>query len=197
MSPFYLPALSGSIRPASALEKAAPQEQTTALRHAPCILSGRGAMQRGIRLFLLALIGLALSGCGSVRSFPPPVPTADDWWEVRLTQTGGFVGVHLVVEASSGGELSVEDVRSGRSARRQLPQAALESLDQLIAQALGANRDGNLSPCADCFVYELEITSAEGVMRLQADDATLESSGALQLIELLKQVRDQALQTSY
>jgi len=50
--------------------------------------------------------------------------------------------------------------------------------------------------CADCFVYELEIASTTGIVRVQADDTNLGESGAQDLIQFLGEMRDQALESA-
>ena len=52
------------------------------------------------------------------------------------------------------------------------------------------------SVCADCFVYELEIASTTGIVRVQADDTNLSESGAQDLIQFLGEMRDQALESA-
>jgi hypothetical protein len=142
-------------------------------------------------LMLLSLFGL--SGCGTERTFPPPAPTPDRDWTMRLTQTGGFAGVHLVIHVTSAGEMRVQDQRTGRAATLRLPPGELSELDSL-RQALTAPQTPRLpSACADCFIYDLEIESNTGLIRLQADDTTLAASGAQALIEHLRELRDRAL----
>ena len=80
-------------------------------------------------LTLLSLLGL--SACGTERTFPPPAPTPDHDWSMRLTQTGGFAGVHFVIQVTSAGELTAEDQRTGRSAVRSLSPVELSELESL------------------------------------------------------------------
>ena len=146
------------------------------------------------KLALLMLLGLVgLSACGTERTFPPPAPTPDHDWTMRLTQTGGFAGVHFVIQVTSAGELKAEDQRTNRSAVLNLPPGELSELDSL-RQAVTSQPIGRLpSACADCFIYDLEIASSTGIFRVQADDTTLAASGAQALIERLRELRDRAL----
>ena len=95
------------------------------------------------KLALLMLLGLfGLSACGAERTFPPPEPTPDHDWTMKLTQTGGFAGVHFVIQVTSAGEMKAEDERTGRSATLNLPPGELSELDSLrqalTSQPIGA-----------------------------------------------------------
>jgi hypothetical protein len=149
---------------------------------------------RARKLVVLILISLfGLSACGTERTFPPPAPTPDRDWTMRMSQTGGFAGVHLVIHVTSVGELKAEDQRTGRTATLNLPPWELLELDGL-RQALTLQQTARLpSACADCFIYDLEIASNTGILRVQADDTTLAASGAQALIERLRELRDRAL----
>lgn len=142
-------------------------------------------------LILLSLFGT--SACGTERTFPPPAPTPARDWTMRMTQTGGFAGVHFVIQVTNAGEMKAEDQRTGRSATLNLRPAELAELDRL-RQALTSEQSARLpSVCADCFIYDLEIASSTGIIRVQADDTTLAASGAQALIAHLRELRDRAL----
>lgn len=115
---------------------------------------------------------------------------------MKLTQSGGFAGVHYEVQVTSAGDLIAEDERMGRTARLNLTPGQLSELDSL-RQALTPSTTGRLpSACADCFIYELEIRSKSGLIQIQADDTTLGASGAQALIDYLRQLRDRALSSA-
>jgi hypothetical protein len=100
------------------------------------------------------------------------------------------------MELSSDGHLAARDERSGRTASQQLPQDVVRQIGHLLADArLGQNRPLP-SMCADCFIYRLEITATNGSVIVQADDSNLGESGAAELIDALRQVRDQALSSA-
>lgn len=150
-------------------------------------------MHAGRSAVLLIFCALGLSACAAPSAFPPPEPTADQSWTMRLTQTGGFAGVQLVVHVSSAGELKAEDQRTGRSVTVGLPPGELHELGGQL-EALTSQPPARLpSGCADCFIYDLEVASATGTIRVQADDTTLAASGAQALIEHLRRLRDEAL----
>ena len=151
-------------------------------------------VRRCATLFALSLFWL--SACGPARVFPPPVPTSQNVWSVEFVQTGGFVGVHLVTEISSSGQMTIEDTRTGRTVSKPLSEATIRELGQLLAITEPGENAQLPSMCADCFLYDLKISSPTGVIRVKADDSTLGQSGALPLIDYLREIRDQALQSA-
>jgi hypothetical protein len=136
------------------------------------------------------------AACGSAPAYPPAVATPEGAWTINITQTGGFAGVQLVARVSSDGRLEAEDGRSGRLVEQQLPRSTVQEIGQLLAQIdlPPAQRPG--SSCADCFIYDLELSSATGMVRLQVDDTSIADSGAQPVIQLLVKLRDQALQSA-
>lgn len=144
-----------------------------------------------LALMLLILIGL--SSCSPTSSFPPPIPSPDDGWNVTLTQTGGFAGVHLVIRVSSDGMLLAEDRRSGLVISRPTSKSLLQDLTRMIANGELPKGSPPPSVCADCFVYDLQIISNRGSLRIQTDDSNLKRSGAEELILFLVDARDRAL----
>ncbi|MFH1183615.1 MAG: hypothetical protein V1755_01060 [Chloroflexota bacterium] len=152
----------------------------------------------GRKPVLLIVMGLLwLTACGPLRSFPGPAATQDGSWRtIRLTQTGGFAGVHLEIQVSSEGWVTAKDQRSGRAVTSPISEGALRELNQLIAQTRLPATEHLQSLCADCFIYELEITSGAGVIRIQVDDTNLGESGARELIQFLGEIRDQALRSA-
>ncbi len=151
------------------------------------------------RLFCLSFaIAILLAACGPARlesTDPLPLPSPSGSWHLSLTQSGGFAGVMLNVDVSSDGKLIAQDQRSGKTVTEQLPPATLAKLIALTPTVLAPTSQGPRTGCVDCFLYDLEITSASGTVRLHADDTTLADSGAEQLIQLLQQLRDSALRS--
>ena len=148
------------------------------------------------KLALLMLLSLFdLSACGGAHAFPPSEPTPDRDWTMKLTQTGGFAGVHFVIQVTSAGEMQAEDQRTGRTATLYLQPSELSELDSLRQALMAQPVPRPPSACADCFIYDLQIESKTGAIRVLVDDTTLASSGAQALIEHLRQLRDQALRS--
>ena len=52
------------------------------------------------------------------------------------------------------------------------------------------------SACADCFIYDLQLTSGGKIVQIQADDITLPDSGVAELIRFLRELRDRALRST-
>ena len=148
---------------------------------------------RLIPSLLFALLWLA--ACTPPRAFPPPNSTPGGNWSVQLTQTGGFAGVQLYIQVSSDGMLTAEDKRSGRRVSSPVSPERMAELSRLLGQVKAPTAKRPPSVCADCFVYDLEIASGSGLVRIQADDMDLSASGAQALIQLLGQMRDQALRS--
>jgi len=142
---------------------------------------------------VVLLLGLSLAGCGPERTFPPPDPTATRDWSIRLTQSGGFAGSHLIIAVDAGGTITAEDVRAGRRASQPASAKTLQELDVLLQTMDLESRQRRPSACADCFVYELEIINRGHTLRVEADDVTIEASGATELIRYLIDLRDRLL----
>ncbi len=153
--------------------------------------------KKGILLSAMALIAI-LSACGRllpIGSAPQPLPSPGENWTIKLTQSGGIAGVMQTLEVSSDGQLKAADQRSGRSVTQSLPPAALAELQRLFSKASLAAATPVHSSCADCFIYDLEVTAGGNKMTVRADDTTLTDSGAAELIAFLRQLRDRALQS--
>ncbi|HEX2696420.1 MAG TPA: hypothetical protein VHM28_01855 [Anaerolineales bacterium] len=154
----------------------------------------------------LSLFAILLSACGPARFDPKPLPTSGapqplptlaDKWSVKLTQSGGFAGVMLTVEVSSDGTIKAEDTRSGKSVTQTLSPTQLNQLKDLISAAKISPNAAPYPGCADCFIFTLEINSNGTVSRVQVDDITAKDSGALELINALRQLRNAMLGVNY
>jgi hypothetical protein len=143
----------------------------------------------------LCLCMLVLSGCVPATAFPPPVPTPAKDWRIELSQTGGFAGVDLSIQVTSDGKMTASDERAHRTVSRPLSEAKIDELHKLVARVAPTPTQTPPSVCADCFIYRLEITSSSGTVIVRADDISLGQSPARALIELLGQIRDEALQS--
>lgn len=129
-----------------------------------------------------------LAACASQPSVTPP-----ETWEVRLIQSGGIAAFWLSVEVSSDGRLAAEDRRLGKSVQETLPEEVVTRLSQLITATHVSSVRTAPTRCADCFLYDLEIRINGTITRVSADDISLKDSGAAELIEFLRQLRDEAL----
>lgn len=158
------------------------------------------------RLICTALtLAVLASGCGPARleSLPPqPLPSPADQqllpsptgpWTMTLTQSGGFAGVSLGVTVSSDGQLTAQDLKAGRKVTKSLSPETVAKLADLYSAGAFITPQAGRSSCADCFHYDLQVSSGGRVVMVRADDTTLGGSGAADLVRLLQQLRDEAL----
>ena len=102
----------------------------------------------------------------------------------------------LSLEVSSDGRLRAQDERSGRKAEKNVPPETLARIAQLYSGVAAPTPGGSPSSCADCFIYDIQLTSGAQVSQVHADDTTLDSSGAADLIAYLIQLRDSTLKAA-
>lgn len=148
-----------------------------------------------LRSILALAVCLAACSPRSPFSAPQPLPSPGASWSVQLNQSGGFIGVKLNVQVSSDGRLTAEDQRAGRTVTQQLPPEALARLLRLYSSIIPPPSGPQQSACADCFLYDLQLNSEGQTIQIHADDTTLASSGAADLIAYLQQLRDSALRS--
>jgi hypothetical protein len=140
-----------------------------------------------------------LVACGTVlapTTAPQPLPSPGNSWIMKLDQSGGIAGVSLSLEITSDGRLTAKDDRSGRLVVQDVPQETMSRLMQLYSAVPAATPKSLPSACADCFIYDLQMSSAGSLVQIHADDTTLANSGAADLISFLRQLRDTALRSS-
>jgi hypothetical protein len=140
-------------------------------------------------------ISILLSGCVLTRPTPQALPTPSKSWTVKLTQSGGFAGVLLIIEVSSDGHLNAQDERAQRSVAQTLSDETIARMSSLISNTKLSRGAVPSSGCADCFIYDLEIRSDGQVVEGRVDDVTIGDSGAADLIAFLRELRDAALRS--
>ena len=141
-------------------------------------------------VFIALLLGSVLSACGPARtpipaSQPASEPGGD--WTIRMTWSGGIMGMMKTIEIHSDGRARIEDQRgNGQSTDMDLTAGQLRQLTELVNSAplQPPGRPGAV--CADCFVYDLEITSGGRTFSAQLNDINLPGSGLEPLIEFLR-----------
>jgi hypothetical protein len=149
---------------------------------------------RGLSMILLG--GVLLSACGLAVPFypaPRPLPSPQQVWAVRLIQSGGLLGVQLSVQITSDGQLTAADQHAGRTISQTLSRETVSALQTKVLSVDLTKVPQSPTSCADCFLYDLQITSAGGSQGVRVDDTTLGASGLEPLIMLLRTLRDQAL----
>ncbi len=144
-------------------------------------------------LFLILTACRSRAGNQAPLATPLPLPSPARDWNIKMTQSGGIAGVSLSVEVSSRGQLTAQDLRSGKSATVTLSEADLAQLSRLVDQIQTPPAAMPPSKCADCFIYTLELQLQGRDVTLQVDDTTLQGSGLSGLIGFLHKLRDNAL----
>ncbi len=151
------------------------------------------------RILIILIAALLLAACGARPAAPVgellPTPSAagGDEWTIHFTYTGGIAGFNRTMDVSSNGEAVVTDVRTGKTATIQLSPQQIAQLHELAAKAVFKS-EAKPGPCADCFVYTLEIDPGTGTpFSAQVDDTNLEASGLSALVDFLRTTVDQAL----
>jgi hypothetical protein len=146
-----------------------------------------------LAVFLVFTILTACSLGGPHALGPSPIPSPPETWTAKLTQSGGFAGVLRTIQVSSDGQFTARDDRSARSIAGALPPESLGKLDRLLAGIKAPTASAGPSGCADCFIYDLELTAPDRTVHIHVDDVSIEASGAQEVIAFLSQIRDSAL----
>ncbi len=158
------------------------------------------------------LIGLLLIGCNFVtRALPAtpepaqpqpiptqplpertPLPALSGDWTLKMHQTGGIMGLSRSVEISADGSFTATDERPSLKVDGKLTPA---ELDDLVSVVQTSEFQPNTQPygCADCFIYEIEISSSGGNFSVTVDDVTIGDSGLEELITMLRELMDKEL----
>ena len=145
----------------------------------------------------LLFSALVLSGCGTMSAptptqTPNPPPASEGGWTIRMTQSGGIMGLSHSIEISSDGDYTVTDERSGKTNAGKLSDGELDRLARLVAST-EYSPNPLPSGCADCFIYDIEISGAPRAFTARADDVTLASSGLSPLVTELRTIMDREL----
>ena len=149
-----------------------------------------------MKQILLLLMIVALTACGpaSVPTAQQPLPTpSGDWTSIKLTQTGGFVGVSRSIEILEGGVMYIIDERASKNITDQLSVTDRSELSEIMASFHFVPPSEPGMVCADCFVYTIEIVSPAGTYFAEANDVTLTDSGMEPLVTFLLVYMNSAL----
>jgi hypothetical protein len=141
----------------------------------------------------LAFVAMTLSACAPSTPFPPPIPSPAENWTIVLKQSGGFAGVSLTVRVESDGAMTATEARGGREVTKPVSHSDMRAVERVLDALILHGQGGERSTCADCFLYELQITNLGGTIEWRGDDTTLDESGAGELVRLLGRLRDEAL----
>jgi hypothetical protein len=154
-------------------------------------------MSKIIYAFAL-IVALLVAGCASsptnTPAATPTQPAIEDEWTVTMTHSGGIMGLMRTVEVTSDGSYTVTDERSKSKVIRELNEADLATLHELVSNVeLRSPEDSRPSVCADCFIYDIEIQSNGKISTIQLSDITLPGSGMENLVSFLRGLIDSAL----
>ncbi|HNH77439.1 MAG TPA: hypothetical protein PLD33_02240 [Anaerolineales bacterium] len=159
-----------------------------------------------LRSYLISLFAAALflAGCAqsTATAYPNPetgqnaisMPSLQGDWRIKLTHSGGIMGLLRTMEISSDGSYTVTDERSSQTVTKTLGPKELQELTRLISSAQYIAPSGpNGMVCADCFVYDLEIKGSDSTFTIQLNDISLPDSGMAPVIAHLRDLIDKAL----
>jgi len=157
-----------------------------------------------VLLFVL-LSSLLISSCApsstpgqSQPPMPEPTPTSPapaDKWTIRMTHSGGIMGISRSIEVSSDGTFTIVDNRANKSVTGELPADKLSKLEEQVMalESMSASRPDGMN-CADCFIYDLEVHRSRERFTVQLNDFTLPGSGYELFINQLLSLMDTALE---
>ena len=112
------------------------------------------------------------------------IPKLNGDWRIVLNQSGGIMGMSTSIEILSSGAVTVADQRSQKTSQGKLTADQLKTLTGLVADS---NYQPNTKPsgCADCFIFNLGITSAGQKFQVEMNDIDLQNSGLQRLVGYL------------
>ena len=158
-------------------------------------------MTRNISLFLL-LMTVLITGCSTFSTSTPiplstslPTPKAtENEWMIKMTHSGGIMGVSRSIEVSSDGKYIVADERANKTITGELTVNELSKLNKIVSDSNFASpTKPQKSSCADCFIYGIETQVNGKKVVYQMDDITLSASGLESLVIYLRDLMDSAL----
>lgn len=140
--------------------------------------------------FLLIILAVFIMGCkGEEKTYSSP--TLSEEWTIKMTQSGGIMGLRRSIQVASDGSYLIVDERAQTSVTGTLPEQQLSELKDLTNN-LKFTSPENRAVCADCFVYDIEIESGGKKMILQVEDISLPDSGIEALVTFLRGILESA-----
>lgn len=140
--------------------------------------------------FLLIMLAVFIMGCkGEEKTYSSP--TLSEEWTIKMTQSGGIMGLRRSIQAASDGSYLIVDERAQTSVTGTLTEQQLSELKDLTNN-LKFTSPENRAVCADCFVYDIEIESGGKKMILQVEDISLPDSGIEALVTFLRGILESA-----
>ena len=112
------------------------------------------------------------------------LPALSGDWHIKVTQSGGIMGLSRMLEISSGGEMAVTDLRSNKKNQVTLTADKLAELTKLV-EATKYQPVSVPSGCADCFIYDFDISGGGKKFQVQLNQIDLANSGLQPLADFL------------
>ena len=143
-------------------------------------------------------------GCAqSTAAYPNPetetstsisLPNLSGGWKIKMTHSGGIMGLLRSVEVSADGKYTVTDERASQTFSGELGANELAKLVEVISTSEYISPSGPEGMvCADCFVYDLEIQGSDSTLTIQLNDINLPDSGMAHVVGYLRGLIDKAL----
>jgi hypothetical protein len=147
---------------------------------------------------------LLLMGCAqSTAAYPNPetetptstsLPILSRDWKIKMTHSGGIMGLLRSVEVSADGKYTVTDERASQTFSGELGANELAKLVEVISTSEYISPSGPEGMvCADCFVYDLEIQGSDSTLTIQLNDINLPDSGMAPVVGYMRGLIDKAL----
>jgi hypothetical protein len=153
-------------------------------------------MSKKNRLLLLTVCLAFLLACNAVtRPLLNPAPTAEPLptlegdWRIKMVQTGGIMGLHHEMELTSDGTLTVSNPQSNQQNSLTITPEAMSKLKELVANSSYQPLQEPMG-CADCFIFNLEISSGGETFQLEVDQVNAPATGLEPLIVFLRQMME-------
>lgn len=147
-------------------------------------------------ILVLLIFTMFASACGPLIpvTTAPEVPLATqslpdlgESWTLKMSHTGGIMGLSRSIEISSDGKYTVTDERQNTTVEGQLSADKLSKLqDLLISSVRNSSPRGPNGACADCFIYTIEFSGGGKTFTATVDDTTIGDSGLEPLVTFLR-----------
>jgi hypothetical protein len=125
----------------------------------------------------------ALSTATAIPASPgSKIPALSGDWQITLLETGGIMGLSRSVEIKSSGEMTLSNVRTNKTSQILLPADKLSELTRLVS-ATRYRPVRMETGCADCFIFNLQISSNGQSFQVQLNQLDLDTAGLLPLID--------------
>lgn len=151
-------------------------------------------------VFFSIVSALLFSACGIIsgsatkeaQHVKSNLPSLTGAWTVNMTHSGGIMGLLRSIEITSTGSYTVKDERGNQNISGQLSGEELANLIQVINSTTYSQYNKTYG-CADCFIYDIVITSDDGRFSAQVDDISIEESGLSALVTTLREIIEREL----